>query len=355
MKTHALHNARSRDDVGVSDRRQFLAAGISFIAAPLLLGKVEVGDRAGRAAPASDPDSIRVSRDARTQPDTGATVPTVTLNNGVQMPILGLGVYQMSAEECERSVSDAIQAGYRLFDTASAYGNEEALGKALKRSDVPREQLFVTTKLWVSDATYDKAKRAFDRSMQLLGLDYLDLYLIHQPYNDVYGAWRAMEELHREGRIKAIGVSNFYPDRVMDLIVHNDVKPAVNQIETHVFYQQTATQQFLQDQNVQMESWAPFAEGRNNMFQNEVLKAIGGQYGKSVAQVIVRWLIQRGVVAIPKSTRKEHIIENFDVFDFQLSAEDLAAIAKLDTGKSAFFDHRDPQVVRMLGGRRSNP
>ena len=271
------------------------------------------------------------------------------------MPILGLGVFQMNAEECERSVSDAIQAGYRLFDTASAYGNEEALGKAVKRSDVPREQLFVTTKLWVTDATYEKTKPAFDRSMKLLGLDYLDLYLIHQPYNDVYGAWRAMQELYREGRVKAIGVSNFYPDRVMDLIVHNEVKPAVNQVETHAFYQQTATQTFLQEQNVQMESWAPFAEGRNNMFQNEVLKAIGGKYGKSVAQVIVRWLIQRGVVAIPKSTQKAHIIENFDVFDFQLSTADLAEIAKLDTGKSAFFDHRDPQVVRRLGGKRSDP
>jgi 2,5-diketo-D-gluconate reductase A len=355
MKTHALNKAHSRDDVGVPDRRQFLAAGISFIAAPLLLGKVEVGDRASQAAPAPDRDGVGVSRATGTQPDTGASAPTVTLNNGVQMPILGLGVFQMNAEDCERSVSDAIQAGYRLFDTASAYGNEEALGKALKRSDVPRQQLFVTTKLWVTDATYDKAKRAFDRSMKLLGLDYLDLYLIHQPYNDVYGAWRAMQELHREGRIKAIGVSNFDPDRVMDLIVHNEVKPAINQVETHVFDQQTAAQEFLQEQNVQMESWAPFAEGRNNMFQNEVLKAIGGKYGKSVAQVIVRWLTQRGVVAIPKSTRKEHIVENFDVFDFQLSAEDLAAIAKLDTGKSAFFDHHDPQVVRMLSRGRSNP
>lgn len=273
---------------------------------------------------------------------------TVTLNNGVKMPILGLGVYQMSAEECERSVPEAIEAGYRLFDTASAYGNEESLGKALKQSSVPREQLFVTTKLWVTDATYEKAKRAFDRSMKLLGLDYLDLYLIHQPYNDIYGAWRAMQELHREGRIKAIGVSNFHPDRVMDLIAHNEVKPAVNQVETHVFCQQIAAQKFLLEQGVQMESWAPFAEGRNNMFQNEVLKAIGAKYGKTVAQVVVRWLTQRGVVAIPKSTKKDRIVENFSIFDFQLSAEDMAEIAKLDTGKSLFFDHRDPQVVKML-------
>jgi diketogulonate reductase-like aldo/keto reductase len=350
MKAHALNHARSLRDAGVSDRRQFLAAGISLIAAPVLMGKVRVGDWASQAAPASDPHSTEMPRGAGTQPDTR----TVTLNNGVEMPILGLGVYQMNAEECERSVSDAIQAGYRLFDTASAYGNEEALGRAVKRSDVPREQLFVTTKLWVTDATYEKTKPAFDRSMKLLGLDYLDLYLIHQPYNDVYGAWRAMQELHREGRIKAIGVSNFHPDRVMDLIAHNEVKPAVNQIEANPFHQQTSAQTFLQEEGVQMESWAPFAEGRNNLFQNEVLQAIGGKYGKSVAQVIVRWLTQRGVVAIPKSVRKERIIENFDVFDFQLTAEDLAEIAKLDTGRSAFFDHRDPQVVRMLTRGRSN-
>ena len=352
MSKHALNTDPSHGDRGVCDRRQFLATGVSLVVAPMLIGKVDVGGRGLRQASNSGAHNVEKSDAIGMQPQPEAGTQTVTLNNGVEMPILGLGVFQMNAEECERSVSDAIQAGYRLFDTASAYGNEEAVGKAVKRSGVPREQLFVTTKLWVRDATYEKTKPAFDRSMTLLGLDYLDLYLIHQPYNDVYGAWRAMQELHREGRIKAIGVSNFHPDRVMDLIAHNEVKPAVNQIETNPFYQQTSAQTFLQEQRVQMESWAPFAEGRNNLFQNEALLAIGKKYGKSVAQVVVRWLTQRGVVAIPKSVRKERIVENFSVFDFQLSPEDLAEIAKLDTGKSAFFDHRDPQVVRMISGMR---
>lgn len=346
MTTHVPNNSPLQGHSAFSDRRQFLAAGVGLLTAPMLMRRAEGAGQARQASPTSNGE---VSHATAAQPQTGAGAPTVTLNNGVKMPILGLGVYQMTnSEECERSVLDAIEAGYRLFDTASAYRNEEAVGKALKRTDVPREQLFVTTKLWVSDTTYDKAKLAFDRSMKLLGLEYLDLYLIHQPFNDVYGAWRAMEELHRAGRIKAIGVSNFHPDRVMDLISHNEVKPAVNQIETHVFCQQIAAQKFLQEQNVQIESWGPFAEGRNNMFQNEVLKSIGAKYGKSVAQIIVRWLTQRGVVAIPKSSKKERIIENFNVFDFQLSAEDMAEIAKLDTSKSAFFDHRDPQVVKML-------
>lgn len=355
MTTRPQSTTRSQDYAGVSDRRQFLATGVSLLAAPSLFGKVHVGDGGNQGAPAAQPGGPQAPPATGTQPDVGASARTVTLNNGVKMPILGLGVYQMNAEECERSVLDAIQAGYRMIDTASAYRNEEAVGKALKRSDVPREQLFVTTKLWVSDATYDKTKPAFDRSMKLLGLDHLDLYLIHQPFNDIYGAWRAMQELLKEGRIKAIGVSNFHPDRLMDLIAHNEVKPAVNQIETHVFNQQIAAQKFLQEQNVQMECWAPFAEGRNNLFQNEVLKSIGDKYGKTVAQVVVRWLTQRGIVAIPKSSRKDRIIENANVFDFQLSAEDLAEIAKLDTGKSLFFDHRDPQVVKMLTRSRSNP
>ncbi|CAG0960592.1 aldehyde reductase [Phycisphaerales bacterium] len=337
----------------MADRRQFLAAGVGLIAAPMLVANAHAADGTNQPAPAAQPGSSPAPAATGAQSD--PTSRTVTLNNGVKMPILGLGVYQMNAEECERSVLDAIEAGYRMVDTASAYRNEEAVGKALKRTDVPRDQIFVTTKLWVSDATYDKAKVAFDRSMKLLGLDYLDLYLIHQPFNDVYGAWRAMQELHKEGRIKAIGVSNFHSDRVMDLIAHHEVKPAVNQIETHVFHQQTAAQAFLRDQKVQMECWAPFAEGRNNMFQNEVLKAIGDKHGKTIAQVIVRWLTQRGIVAIPKSSKKERIIENSNVFDFQLTADDLAEIAKLDTGKSLFFDHRDPQTVRMLtGGARRN-
>ena len=238
--------------------------------------------------------------------------------------------------------------GYRLVDTASAYGNEEAVGKAIKRSGIAREQLFITTKLWVSDAVYDRAKKSFERSLQRLQLDYLDLFLIHQPYGDVYGSWRAMEELYRERRIRAIGVSNFHPDRVLDLILHNEVTPAINQIETHPFCQQVETQQFLQKNNVRIESWGPFAEGKNNIFQNELLRSIAGKYNKTVAQVILRWLTQRGVIAIPKSVRKERIAENFAIFDFELSPKDMTAIASLNTGQSAFFDHRDPEVVKMI-------
>jgi 2,5-diketo-D-gluconate reductase A len=277
-------------------------------------------------------------------------IPSVTLNNGVTIPLLGFGVFQIpDADECERSVSEALRTGYRLIDTAAAYGNEAAVGNAIKRSGVAREELFVTTKLWVQDASYDSARKAFERSLERLQLDYLDLYLIHQPFGDVYGAWRAMEELYREGRIRAIGVSNFHPDRVMDLIVHNQVVPAVNQIETHPFNQQIDTQQFLRDNNVQIESWGPFAEGRNNIFQNELLRSIAGKHQKTVAQIILRWLAQRGIVAIPKSVRKERIEENFNIFDFTLSPEDMAAIATLDTRASSFFDHRDPKVVKMLG------
>lgn len=277
-------------------------------------------------------------------------IPSVTLNNGVVMPLLGFGVFQMNdAEECERSVTEALRVGYRLIDTAASYGNEAAVGSAIQRSGVAREELFITTKLWIQDAGFERARQAFERSMQRLQLDYLDLYLIHQPFGDVYGAWRAMEELHREGRIRAIGVSNFYPDRLMDLIVHNQVVPAVNQIETHPFNQQIETQKFLQDNNVQIESWGPLAEGRNNIFQNEVLRSIADTHQKSVAQVILRWLTQRGVVAIPKSVHPERIAENLAIFDFNLRSEDMAAIATLDTKTSSFFDHRDPVVVRRLG------
>lgn len=278
---------------------------------------------------------------------------TVKLNNGVEMPILSFGVYQIGdAGECEQSVFDALKAGYRLIDTAAAYLNEEAVGKAIKRSGVRREELFITTKLWVQDTGFENTKKAFDKSLKRLGLDYLDLYLIHQPYGDVHGSWRAMEELYFEGKTKSIGISNFQPDRVMDLIIHNEVVPAVNQIETHPFHQQVETQKFLQENKVQIESWGPFAEGRNNLFQNETLLSIGKEYGKSVAQIVLRWLIQRGVVAIPKSVRKERIEENFDVFDFHLSDEDMATIASLDNKTSAFFDHRDPEMVKWLGKRK---
>ena len=279
-----------------------------------------------------------------------STVPTVRLNNGVEMPILGFGVFQIpDAEECERCVVDAIGAGYRLIDTAAAYGNEAAVGAAIQRSGVAREELFITTKLWIQDTGYERTRQAFERSMQRLQLEYLDLYLIHQPFGDVYGAWRAMEELYREGRIRAIGVSNFHPDRMMDLIVHNQVTPAVNQIETHPFCQQIETQAFLAENGVQIESWGPFAEGRNNMFDNALLRSIAESHHKSVAQVILRWLTQRGVVAIPKSVRPERIAENFDIFDFDLSAEEMGMIATLDTKTSSFFDHRDPKMVKWLG------
>jgi diketogulonate reductase-like aldo/keto reductase len=282
-----------------------------------------------------------------------SAIPSVTLNNGVAMPLLGFGVFQVTnLAECERSVLDAIETGYRLLDTAASYGNEGAVGNAIQKSGVARDELFVTTKLWVQDAGYESAKQAFERSLEKLQLEYLDLYLIHQPYGDVYGAWRAMQELYQAGRIKAIGVSNFYPDRLMDFIVHNDIVPAVNQIETHPFHQQIETQKFLQENNVQIESWGPFAEGKNNIFHNDVLLSIAEKLSKSVAQVILRWLTQRGVVAIPKSVRKERMAENFNIFDFELSAEDMSAIATLDSKQSAFFDHRDPAMVKALGTRR---
>jgi diketogulonate reductase-like aldo/keto reductase len=279
----------------------------------------------------------------------------IVLNNGVAMPILGFGVFQIDdLAECERSVHDAIDVGYRLIDTAASYGNEQAVGNAIKRSGVPRNELFVTTKLWIADTGYEKTKRAFDRSMKRLQLDYLDLYLIHQPYGDVFGSWRAMEELYREGVIKAIGVSNFHPDRVMDFIVHNEVPPAVDQIETHPFHQQVKTQKFLTENNIQIESWGPFAEGKNNIFGNEVLVSIAEKQGKTVAQVILRWLTQRNIIVIPKSVRKDRMVENFDIFNFALTQEDMDAIKQLDTGKSLFFDHRDPAMVKLLGQAKRN-
>lgn len=278
---------------------------------------------------------------------------TVTLNNGVKMPILGFGVYQIpDAEQCENAVYEALIAGYRLIDTAAGYLNEEAVGRAIKRSGVPREELFITTKLWIQDAGYESTKLAFEKSLKKLQLDYLDLYLIHQPFGDYYGAWRAMEDLYRQGKIKAIGVSNFLPDRLMDLIVHNDIVPAVNQIETHPFYQQFESAAFMKEQGVQHQSWAPFAEGQGNMFSNEVLASIGEKYNKSVAQVVLRWLVQRGVVAIPKSVHKERIIENFNIFDFELSADDIEKITALDTGKTLFLSYHDPKFAKMLGTLR---
>lgn len=268
------------------------------------------------------------------------------------MPVLGFGVFQMrDPDECERSVKDAIDVGYRLIDTAASYLNEEAVGRGIKASGVPRNELFLTTKLWVQDASYEGAKRAFQRSLDRLQLQYLDLYLIHQPYGDVYGAWRAMEELYEQGRIRAIGVSNFYPDRILDLMLHNKIPPAVNQIEVNPFHQRIETHAFLKEHGVQTEGWAPFAEGRNNIFQNNVLQSQASRHRKTVAQVILRWLIQRDVVAIPKSVRKERMLENFSVFDFELSQAEMEAIAALDTKTTSFFDHRDPAWVRQLGTR----
>ena len=277
----------------------------------------------------------------------------VTLNNGVEMPQLGLGVFQVADPAvCERSVLDALETGYRLIDTAAAYLNEEAVGRAIKQSGVRRENLFVTTKLWIQDAGYESTKAAFARSLQRLGLDYLDLYLIHQPFGDVYGTWRAMEELYHDGQVRAIGVSNFPPDRLLDLALHNEVTPAVNQVETHPFCQQSAAAEIMKELGVQHEAWGQFAEGKNGLFENPVLSSIAQDHGRSVAQVVLRWLLQRGVVTIPKSVRKERIAENFAVFDFELSPQDMERIAALDTGASLFFSHTDPATVRGLGTTR---
>jgi 2,5-diketo-D-gluconate reductase A len=277
----------------------------------------------------------------------------VTLNNGVEMPQLGFGVFQVpDPAECERAVTDAAEVGYRLFDTAASYMNEEAVGRGLKTSGVPRAELFVTTKLWVEDAGYEKTKAAFQRSLDKLQLDYLDLYLIHQPFGDVYGSWRAMEELLAEDRVRAIGVSNFAPDRLLDLILHNEVVPAVNQVETNPFCQQCHAAELMKAEGVQIESWAPFAEGKNDLFGNEVLGSIATNHGKSVAQVVLRWLIQRDVVAIPKSVRKGRIAENFAIWDFELDEGEMDRIATLDTACSLFFSHQDPEMVRWLGTRK---
>jgi 2,5-diketo-D-gluconate reductase A len=278
---------------------------------------------------------------------------TVKLNNGVEIPILGFGVFQITdPAECERCVVDAIQTGYSHIDTAASYQNEEAVGGGIKQSGVARGKLFITTKLWIQSNGYEGTLKAFENSLKRLQLDYIDLYLIHQPFGDVYGEWRAMEELYQQGKVRAIGVSNFHPDRIIDLMVHNKITPAINQIEVNPFQQQIDTQELLQDNSVQVEAWAPFAEGRNNIFQNELLLSIAAKHNKSVAQVILRWLVQRGIIALAKTTHKERMIENTSVFDFELTTEDLAAITILDTKTSSFFDHRDPEKVKWLGERK---
>lgn len=274
----------------------------------------------------------------------------VTLNNGVKMPMLGYGVYQVDPAECERCVTDAIDAGYRLIDTAQAYYNEEGVGNAIVKCGVPRGELFITTKVWISNAGYEKAKASIDQSLQKLRTDYIDLLLIHQPFGDYYGSWRAMEEAYRAGKLRAIGVSNFYPDRLIDLCTFCAVTPAVNQVETHVFQQQKAAREIMDKYRVQHESWGPFAEGRKGFFDNPVLAEIARKHGKSVAQVALRYLLQRGVIAIPKSVRKERMQQNIDVFDFSLDQADLQAIAELDEAQSAFFSHYDPATVEFLTG-----
>ena len=280
----------------------------------------------------------------------------VTLNNGAEMPILGFGVYQIPPEETQAAVEAALAAGYRHIDTAAAYGNEEAVGKAIVASGIARDELWITTKLWVQHnpggRVEDDTRRAFDTSLRRLGLDVIDLYLIHQPFGDVYSEWRAMQELLGEGLVRSIGVSNFHPDRLVDLIDHSEIAPAVNQIETHPFYQRASDQALMENRGVQIESWGPFAEGRNELFTHPLLSAIGEAHDKSVAQVVLRWLIQRKVVVIPKSVKPDRMAQNFDVFDFALTDAEMGQIATLDTGESVFFDHRDPEWVGRLGGHR---
>ncbi|QNL51845.1 aldo/keto reductase [Olivibacter sp. SDN3] len=273
----------------------------------------------------------------------------IKLNNGVEMPLLGLGVFQIAdLDQCEQTVLTAIKSGYRLIDTASFYLNESAVGNAIKKSGVVREELFVTTKLWVQDSGYQKTKTAFERSLKELQLEYLDLYLIHQALGDYYGSWRAMEDLYKDGKIRAIGISNFFSDRVVDLIAHNEIVPAVNQIEINPFYQRADEHELLKKNNILTQSWASFAEGKNDFFNNEVISSIGRKHNRSVAQITLRWLIQRGIAVIPKSVRKERMLENYSVWDFELSKDDMDAIATLDTGNSVFFDHRDPETAEWL-------
>jgi 2,5-diketo-D-gluconate reductase A len=277
----------------------------------------------------------------------------VTLNNGLLMPILGFGVFQIpDPAECERTVVDAVGAGYRLIDTAASYQNEAAVGRGIQRCGVARDQLFVTSKLWVQDTGYENTQRAIDKSLQRLQMDYLDLFLIHQPYGDVYGSWRAMQDAHKAGKLRAIGVSNFAPDRLADLMAFNEIAPAVNQIEINPFHQQDASTTFMAEHRVQAEAWAPFAEGKNDLFQQPVLKDIAAKYGKTVGQVVLRWLVQRGIVALAKTVRRERMEENLDVFDFELDAADTTAIATLESGNSSFFSHQDPAIVKWMSERR---
>jgi 2,5-diketo-D-gluconate reductase A len=281
-----------------------------------------------------------------------STMQQVTLNNGLPMPVLGFGVFQIAdPKECERAVIDAIESGYRLIDTAASYMNEGAVGQGVRDSGVRREDLFVTSKLWVQHTGYERTKDAIDKSLQRLHMDYLDLFLIHQPFGDVHGSWRAMEEAYHAGKLRAIGVSNFHPDRLMDIIAFNEIVPAVNQVEINPFHQQAEAVTFMQANGVLAEAWAPFAEGRNKLFQNEVLTAIADRHGKTVGQVVLRWLVQRNIVALAKTVRRERMAENLDIFDFMLGDEDMGAIAQLERGTSSFFSHRDPDIVKWMSER----
>jgi len=286
----------------------------------------------------------------QTQPKT----PFVTLNNGITMPAIGFGVFQIPADQTEQAVYEALMVGYRLIDTAASYLNEEAVGRAIKRSGIPREELFITSKVWVKDVNYEGAKKAYQRSLDKLQLDYLDLYLFHQPYNDIFGAWRALGELYEAGKIKAIGVSNFTAAKLVDFIINTRITPMVNQIEIHPFNQQVEAIKIMQEYKVQPEGWAPFAEGRQNLFTNETLVEIAKQYGKTVGQVVLRWNVQRGIVVIPKSVRKERMIENFHIFDFELSNDDMEKIKTLDENKGLFVNHEDPAFVKYLYARNQN-
>jgi 2,5-diketo-D-gluconate reductase A len=283
-----------------------------------------------------------------------AQVPSVALNNGVEMPILGFGVYQIPPDQTEAAVATALEVGYRLIDTAASYENEEGVGRAVRSSGVARDELFITTKLWIQDPGESNARAAFERSLARLGVEYVDLYLIHQPLGDYYSFWRAMEKLHAEGLARAIGVANFYPDRLVDLIEHNEVTPAVDQIEVNPFFQRVSDQELMHNNRVQIEAWGGFAEGKNNLFSDPVLTEIGEAHGKSTAQVVVRWLIQRNIVTIPKSVRRERMEQNLDVFDFELTVDEVARIAAMDTGTSQFFDHRDPAMVSRLNSRKGS-
>jgi 2,5-diketo-D-gluconate reductase A len=282
----------------------------------------------------------------------GPKAPFVTLDNGVNMPIIGFGVFQINdLEQCEQSVYDALMAGYRLIDTAASYQNEEAVGRAIKRSGIPRNELFVTSKIWIKDVNYDAAKIAYQRSLDRLQLQYLDLYLLHQPYNDVFGAWRALEEIYEDGKVKAIGVANFTSAKLVDFIINNRIAPMVDQIETHPFNQQIEAHRIMREYKVQHEAWGPFAEGKQNLFTNEILAEIARKHSKTVGQVVLRWNVQRGIVVIPKSTHKERILENWMIFDFELSEEDMVKIKTLDESKGLFVNHEDPEFVRRLYAR----